>query len=333
MSKISRFGLYLLALALCIPLFFVPVCAAGTNRYDLDELYMQIDIPASLLVYKQDIPADDPVLAELGVDPAEMEAFYRDHHIYLNAVDPNAVYEIRVTMYDDDDSQKIFNYSLYDDAAMNSFMDDKSEEFAAYGRQVQSCTVQWGNPATYLVIDSTASDENEIIYIRQYATIYNGLAINIELYSYNRSLTNELQNLLQNIVSSISFTQTLTPKPTPTPTLTIEDYAAEQAAKHAHKLSRVVAKALVAVIVALVSGGGVLLSRKKKKSRAAQRQVESVQAVVGAPSLSNLPAQEVPEDAAAANRIEDAGQRYCGSCGAKIRSGGYFCEVCGARLK
>jgi hypothetical protein len=204
-----------LTLALFCICSAVPAALAAGLTYELPELNMTIDAPEGWIVFSRDIDEDDPNLELTGSDSKTLEDHYKENNIYLNIIKTSPLAEIVITMGEDDNSRKIYDFNRIPDADMQAQAESLMQEMqrlmegqAAY----YDCSVYKHEQAAFFIFHLTQQINGSTVYGKQYTTIINGKTINITLHSYEGEISDSLAGTLQDTIDSVTFTE-VTSKP------------------------------------------------------------------------------------------------------------------------
>ncbi|MHB1314328.1 MAG: hypothetical protein ACYCX2_02435 [Christensenellales bacterium] len=216
--------LFTAAFFLCMSLFAVPAFAS-TGQYTLNDLQMTVEIPDNFAVLTRETPEDDPFLEALGMTKEVLVSEFTKSNIYLDAVAYEAedVFEIVITMEENEDAAKIFNLKQYKEyysqnAAnrygtpeeyMGNVADDMME-----GLKDEETGIAWtyegmldGEQAFYYIIHSQAENQGGKTEGVHYLTIVNGRSIIVAFITHGVSITEGQRQLLGDTVKSIRFTE------------------------------------------------------------------------------------------------------------------------------
>ncbi len=172
---------------------------AASGIYDLDELGLELTIPAGYSVITRDTPADDPIFSDLGISQSELLSQFEESNIYLNALSKNYNEEIVVTMTQLD----MADFRVLSDATLNFLASIIEEQTADYGYLYLNFEIYENSQGKFLKfqIKELGSAVNGLLYY----TIYDGMAINVSIRSYDLILSPNHDKDLQAVVDSIQF--------------------------------------------------------------------------------------------------------------------------------
>ncbi len=196
-------------LAITFIMLSVTSASAKTNKYTLDELYMTIDIPEEFATLTRNIKDSDPNINLFGFETAkEVNDLLQEYNGHLNTSPKNGAYGILVTMTSDENSKKLFDLNLLSSKELEKTI-NKSMKLNSRQIKYSDHEIYQHKQTKFIVFRGLLNDGTNQSYITQYFTIYNGQAININLYSYTGPASKEAELKQKEIVDSINFTQKL----------------------------------------------------------------------------------------------------------------------------
>ena len=184
------------ALILC----FAVSTSALDDKYTFDDIGMSVKIPKNLIVITKDSEKTDEAFIKAGLDYDETITAFSAAHIYLQALEPDGVYRITLTVSSDDAGKSINNYS--------DLSAQQREEIIKNFLSDPMCTSaveikHGGNIFFDLTLES--SEDGEPVYINQCNTVINGLNINLTLRKSTEAIMGDEAKILTNIANSMAF--------------------------------------------------------------------------------------------------------------------------------
>ncbi|MEZ4357755.1 MAG: hypothetical protein R2876_03895 [Eubacteriales bacterium] len=229
---------------------FIPA-AFASNSYDLDELYMSIDIPSDFMVFTKDISNDDPNLDKIGMDKETLSQQFTENNIYLDAIKIDPSTQIIITMTENSGTNYIFDLSLYSDEEKKDLAEgeQQADTLNQVGAQYTGYDFYEHGQASFICFDIASSNSETALNSKQYFTIINGQAISIILYSYDGAVTSEQEDTLKSVVDSITFSEV------------------KEKPGNSLSLSILVISIIAAIVAILVFGIRKAIKKRKKKRR------------------------------------------------------------------
>lgn len=207
-----RLSAALLALA-CLGVLSLPTAAAGAT-YTLPELSLQVTLPDGYYAFTREIDPSDPHLALFDNIHAEeaLETYYKDSGIYLDMYAEDGSCEIFVSMAQDRDTRRNFDFNRYTDEVVLGF-GQEIQNGVFDGITYTSCELFPHAQAKFLQLDFELRDGDTVQYGQQVFTIINGQEIGFSLYSSSGPVTEEMALALRQIVETARFTEVLAEPP------------------------------------------------------------------------------------------------------------------------
>ena len=184
------------ALILC----FVVSASALDDKYTFDDIGMSVKIPKNLIVITKDSEKTDEAFSKAGLDYDETITAFNAAHIYLQALEPDGVYRITLTVSSDDASKSINNYS--DLSAQQR--EEVSKNFLSDPMCTSAVEIKHGGNI-FFDLTNESSEDGEPVYINQCNTVINGLNINLTLRKSAEAIMGDEAKILTNIANSMAF--------------------------------------------------------------------------------------------------------------------------------
>lgn len=203
---------------------FLPAASAAPVQFSFKELGVAMEVPDSFLVLTRDTPADDPFLASIGMTKEDLVKEFDTNGIYIDAIaiENNKVYEMLVTIKDNEDAQKIFNIKEFKDyytqkgnnryGTTEEYMDKAAAEILS-GLKKNQPEISWNyigafddGKAFFYIFHSEAEIQGVKTEGMQYLTIVNGHTIGVGFVARGTVLNDQHLTTLEDAVKSIQFT-------------------------------------------------------------------------------------------------------------------------------
>lgn len=195
-------------------LMVMPVLAAETQTYTVEELGLTVDLPSDLAVFSQDIDPNDPNLSRFVMDENEFEEYMQENSIYLDALHDDLSYEFFIIASSNSGTKFINDIDLFSDTEMESMM----ELLEPWSEEYEATLLQWEiiqMDGTKLIKMSLSQvHEDETFHAIRYLTVKNGTAISYTFTSYEGEVTEAQDATLLQIVESVLYTGTSSIAPT-----------------------------------------------------------------------------------------------------------------------
>jgi len=199
MKKMAKFLAVLLTMVLLVSSAGATVLS---SNYYIEPLHLSVPVPGDYYVLTRDVAANDPVLADIGMDQASVLSFMEANQLYLDAIEPNVAYEFTVAM----EANTIDNFNNYSDIVLRQVADTIPETFVELGMNVTKTELYKNDEASFIVIYYYGIDEyGDLNHVLQYFTVYDYQAINFRLFSYVGEITEENEQLLREVVDGSDF--------------------------------------------------------------------------------------------------------------------------------
>ena len=290
------------------------VHAVDTVNVRLDDLGLNVDVPSDCLVYTRNMNPDDPALVEKGIDPEQLQQLMEERSIYLDLLNDDPAYEVLITMM----PNVVKNMTVFDEETLESFKAPLTQEYENNGMTVSSIDFFSNDQTIFFRTEGDIAGVKALIYY----TICNYQAISFVQRYAGDVMPEEYKTEMQAMVDSVRFDFIDVSSAEDIPgagTETDVEAAAEAAAEETADEIEAAAEALEEEptqagslitssadtedvpassakkkgfpVLPVVLGGaavgavtGLLVSRGKKKSRAAQQPAySSQQPIYGAP--------------------------------------------------
>lgn len=183
--------------------------AAPAGDYEFPDLDLEITVPEGLTVFLRDSADTDPDAAALGLDGKKILESMERGNLCIDAVAPEAAWEITFGAEESVDGSSLFDLNLYGDDYLNQLGADLRDRFARSGVEQTAFEIRQGEQARFLITDTVQGRKRTPIYRRQYYTVYNGRIYTLLLISAEKEITAEAAAALDSMAESIRFTRTL----------------------------------------------------------------------------------------------------------------------------
>ncbi|MCK5129865.1 MAG: hypothetical protein KAQ68_08440 [Clostridiales bacterium] len=193
-------------------LSYLSIAFAEDRIYAVDDLSMHMTIPSEFVVFTRVIDEGDPNLSVIDIDKESLLASFSESHIYLKAWHDELPVQVTVTMIENDDMLRIFDFNTYSQSMLDTFAQDTP---ASVSREKEGDNIQdimynqyfiySHTQAVFIAYDTILENNDTENYFRQYITIINGQGINITMRSTDAEITSESIQALERMIDSIIF--------------------------------------------------------------------------------------------------------------------------------
>jgi hypothetical protein len=199
-----------------LSLLFFGACAStqpggGLTAYRFPELKMRLSLPSEYCVITRDKVVRAELLREKGIDIEAYQAGFVQSGIYLNAMPPEFDSEYVLTSFDYEGSNQIGDFSRYSDAELSALITPEAlaEEYLAMGIEARPEPTEKINGKVYFIMSfrQPRTEGGGFVYIRQYFTIVNGVAVNLVYNKFTGSINEDEKVRQRTVVESIIFTR------------------------------------------------------------------------------------------------------------------------------
>ena len=173
---------------------------AGTKDYYIEDAGLSVEIPDTFSVVTRDTPADDPVLAEIGLDRDTMVEYLEVDNYYLEAWPESRKVYITLSVFEADTP----DFSEFSDADFEAYAEDCIEYGKEYGTTYYRHE-KYEHPQTvFLTFSGSYSEPDE--YFILFDTVYDGKEILIRLLG-SEPFSSHLENTIKDVVDSTVFNE------------------------------------------------------------------------------------------------------------------------------
>jgi hypothetical protein len=197
-----------------LSLLFFGACAStqpggGLTAFRFPELKMRISLPSEYCVITRDKVAHPELLKDRDIDIEAYQVSFLQSGIYLNAMPPEFDSEYVLTSFDYEGSKEIGDFSRYSDAELSALITPEAlaEEYLAMGIEARPEPIEKINGKVYFILSFRQAREGGFVYIRQYFTIVNGVAVNLVYNKFTGSINEDEKTRQRTVVESIIFTR------------------------------------------------------------------------------------------------------------------------------
>ena len=198
-ARISRM-IAVTALVAVLLFAFVISAAAMDDTYRFDDLGMSIKLPKSYYVITRETPRGDEVFTEVGLDYDETMTAFHNAGIYLRAYDPEKVFQISMTVTENENTESVNNYSDLT-AAERIAIADTMQSDASVSKVVE--VKHNGN--IFFDSERSAEIDGKTVYFNQSSTVINGMQIDLTLQKSEEEIAPDEAKALTNAANSLSF--------------------------------------------------------------------------------------------------------------------------------
>jgi len=169
-----------------------------TYTYDIEEMGVQISIPAEYYVITRGMQENDPVFRDLGIARSDMIQLFEENDIYLNGVPSSLNEEIVVTMT----PNSINSFSALSDTFLRAMAAEMADYYPMLGIRIDKYEIYRHPQVKFIKIYFY---DNNGVFGLQYYTIHNNKAMNFTMRSYEGNLSSRQEDVIQAIVDSLVF--------------------------------------------------------------------------------------------------------------------------------
>lgn len=181
--------------------------AKSYSVYDLEDLSLQVILPADLITFSRNDSDDDNAdfVALFGLDGDLLYTHHVNNHVYLEAADPEKSFSIMFSMMEDDSG--INDYNLLDDNQLDTMVSIMESVSEKSGIEIVSTEIYDHLQARFIKIKTSQPILFRTNNMIHYSTIFSGKNINIKIESFNREITEADEIMLKEVIDSIRFKQ------------------------------------------------------------------------------------------------------------------------------
>ena len=194
-----------ISMVLIIVLLFGLVISASADSYTeyyLDECGMSIEVPADLIILTRKTTADDPVVAQYGIDISAIQSFFVENDIYLDAFDGNVTSEIIIST---SPAESDLEFSKASDMVLKKIAQSVQPDYEDEGIHVENYSVYKQKETKFVVQEGYVDPIDEQHYMKMYITVVNGKSIGIAMNSYTGPLSDAQKETIKHVVDSANF--------------------------------------------------------------------------------------------------------------------------------
>lgn len=191
----------LLSIILCA-MALVSVSAEAYKQYTVEELQMDVSLPADMYVITRDSQSSEPVFSDLNIDYIGKIAAMQNGNIYLQGIAKDNSLTVEVAMVRDEVSEKVNDFRLL----KNDQLDLVLEGYLQLESYSDGCVSEY-NDVVFCDLRLQYPVNSTTVYAAQSNTVVNGMNVNITFQSVGDELTDEELKTVQKILKSISFAE------------------------------------------------------------------------------------------------------------------------------
>lgn len=187
---------------LCLILIFLTVFgvfAEAYKSYTVDELGMEIALPADMYAITRQSQSTDAVFSELNIDYVGKIAAMQNENMYLQGIANDESVVVGVTMVQDESSEQINDFRLLKDSQLNTILESYMSQGYTDG------SISEYNGIVYCDLRLTHQVNSVNVYAAQSNTVVNGMNVNITVQSIGDELTDDELKMTQKILHSVKF--------------------------------------------------------------------------------------------------------------------------------
>lgn len=186
---------------------------AETKTYVVEDLKLELTIPADAIILTQDTSLTDPIWKEAGIDnPSQSIEEYQSVGVEAEIVTSDLQNHVRIIKGDTEKTQSIFTFNDYSkedlDAYFQSLAETESDAITMTCVSFPHAQTTFFKLDTVAVPGKNATDFREIVW----GTIINGTTTGFSVYAEDGVITDEQIAFAENMVTQCRFTEIL-PRP------------------------------------------------------------------------------------------------------------------------
>lgn len=169
---------------------------ANDSHYDIDRLYMSLDIPEGMVVTKENV-------SEPSQKSTDNNLVQDNDNIYLSAASQDGKYDISITMTQDDESKSVFNYKYLSANEIYRIVEQTAQTYGKESSYIEQ------DRDIFITYYATADLQGKKADTLNAQTIINGQRISLVLTSYDGEIPIKAKGDFNSIINSIEFTKLL----------------------------------------------------------------------------------------------------------------------------
>jgi len=181
----------------------------GTETYEVEELGLTIEIPDGFAVATRTSEDNDEILDITGLTYLEMLQIFQTEDIYLDALDPDLLCEVIITMT----PLEMDDFSSCNEVFLNALGEELlllcpaegSEDIPNQTTFYDSFELYFNEQTKYIIFNGRYELPEYTYHICLYYTVINNMAISITMQSYETEIPEEYLPMLKEIVDSIDY--------------------------------------------------------------------------------------------------------------------------------
>ena len=178
----------------------ITVSSDTVRNYKIEEIGLQISLPAYMNVITRQTSTSDEVYKKYGTSGKDLT----DLNMYLVAYSADATQTLTVTVSNDSNSKKVKNYNTLSESQLNTIKKTYEED-----EDCQSCSIENYNNLVYFtsMINSKInnSDDAEVTYSMQGDTLVDGKYYHFNLVSADGAVSDDDKDLLTSVLESATY--------------------------------------------------------------------------------------------------------------------------------
>lgn len=164
--------------------------------HELPEQGLSVPLPSEFLVFRRDLPTDDPIFAAFGLDADTVFAYMEQQDLYLDALAYDNSREVFVTVSEGDD----LSFIDMTDEWLTALADFMTAQYVPLGITVTRHEIYRTESAAFILMwENTATLDGV-----QCFTTRNGSAISITFNTFS-SMTDEELAMMYTILDGVTF--------------------------------------------------------------------------------------------------------------------------------
>lgn len=201
---IKKLTAFTLCVLLCLSSSAIAF-ADSANSYTVEEIdNMQLTMPQDITAVTRSSKADDSYFATHSLDYNEVMKSMTDGDIYLQGMDSQQSITVSVSMFENEDSQKIDNYNRLTDSEINDIVNNFRNNTS--GTTYRSSTLdEFENDVVWIDFELMATVGSKVLKQYQATTVVGGKSVSVTVQRNDGDVIADDYRVLNSIISSVKF--------------------------------------------------------------------------------------------------------------------------------
>lgn len=185
----------------------LPLCvsAESTKNHRIEYGGFNVDIPADLVVFTQEISDSDPEVASFGWSASELSAYFKQNDIYMNVIPRTGNWEVLIRITDSTDTFDVSSFAQLSQRELEEGLQTMLSTNS--GISYKNGEIYRTDQIPFLKLYGSTIMNGLRTSIIQYVTVNNNRLINTTIQDYTGSVASEQAATMESIVRSINFTK------------------------------------------------------------------------------------------------------------------------------